>query len=69
MQLAMFDALERYELLFRSLVDDRCLRFPCDPRGEVELDGLDEHDRQAYLYARALMGRRFAFPVVAAAAA
>ena len=67
MQLAMFAALERYEVRYRSLVDDGCLSFPCDPSGAVELDSLDEHARLAYLYARALIVWRFASPVVVAA--
>ena len=42
------------------------LVFPCNATGHVDLDALDERSRNRYLFARALMGRDYAFPVVAA---
>ena len=45
---------------------DQSLAFPCDEAGRVDMDALDERSRNRYLFARALMGRDFAFPVVAA---
>lgn len=47
---------------------DQSLAFPCDAAGRVDLDTLDERSRRLYLFARALMGRDFAFPVVTASA-
>jgi hypothetical protein len=43
---------------------DQSLAFPCDAAGRVDLDALDERKRNLYLFARALMGRDYAFPVV-----
>ena len=45
---------------------DRSLAFPCNAAGQVDLNALDERSRNLYLFARALMGRDYAFPVVAA---
>lgn len=54
-----------------------CLRFaslfnpgiailvPCDARGQVDLDGLSDKLRTAYLGARALVGRDYSYPVMA----
>jgi hypothetical protein len=54
------------ELRFVSRSDQRrCLAFPCDAAGRVDLDALNERERNNYLYARAVMGRDFAYPVVA----
>lgn len=62
MQLA--DSL-RFELRFESLFDPgRALAFPCDERGQVELDQLTEKARRNYLYARAVVGREYATPAV-----
>ena len=56
---------QRYELRFRSLFNPgRALAFPCDARGEVELDSLSERARNNYFYARAVVGRDFAAPAV-----
>ena len=53
------------ELRFESLfVGARGMAFPCDTKGRVDLDALSERARHNYFYARALMGREFAFPVV-----
>jgi hypothetical protein len=56
---------EVVELRFVSRSDQRrCLAFPCDATGRVDLDALNERERNNYLFARAVMGRDFAFPVV-----
>jgi hypothetical protein len=50
---------------FQSLVNaGKSLVFPCDAEGHVPLDELSERARQNYLYARAVVGREFAFPAV-----
>ncbi len=54
-----------YELRFQSLFSEgRAMSFPCDHGGHVPLDSLSERARTNYLYARAVVGREFAFPVV-----
>jgi hypothetical protein len=53
------------ELRFLPITESmRSLAFPCDIEGHVDLDALGERERNAYLFARALMGRHYAFPVV-----
>ena len=55
----------RFELRFRSLyANHRALSFPCDAQGHVDLDSLSERTYANYLYARAMMGRDFAWPDV-----
>lgn len=59
------DAASPFELRFESLFDPgRALCFPCDRRGEVELDTLSEKARRNYFYARTVVGREFANPSV-----
>ena len=59
-----------YVLRFDALSGaGRGLVFPCDAKGRVDLDALSEPARHNYFYARTLMGREFAFPVVREAAA
>jgi hypothetical protein len=54
-----------YELRFDSLFQaGRGLAFPCDAHGGVRLDALSDRARQNYLFARAVVGRDFASPVV-----
>ncbi|WP_418320257.1 hypothetical protein [Piscinibacter sakaiensis] len=54
-----------FELRFQSLFSEgRALSFPCDDGGHVPLDSLSERARTNYLYARAVVGREFAVPVV-----
>lgn len=54
-----------HELRFTSLMDmGRALSFPCDSAGHVDLDSLSERARSNYLFARAVVGRDFACPVV-----
>ncbi len=55
----------RFQLRFASLFHPgRGLSFPCDARGQVELDALGERARDNYLYARVVVGREFATPEV-----
>jgi hypothetical protein len=54
-----------FELRFDSLHrPGRALVFPCDAAGRVDLDGLSERARDNYFYARAVIGREYAFPAV-----
>ena len=54
-----------YELRFESLFQaGRALAFPCDAQGGVMLDALSEQARQNYLFARAVVGRDYASPIV-----
>jgi hypothetical protein len=43
---------------------ERCLSFPCNAAGHVEMDGLSKDELNDYLFARALRGRDYASPVV-----
>ena len=55
----------RYELRFQSLHGwGRGWAFPCNGQGEVDLDRLGERARNNYFFARAMMGREYAFPRV-----
>jgi hypothetical protein len=54
-----------YEIRFQSLYHEgRALCFPCDEKGLVPLDSLSERARDNYLYARAVVGREYAYPAV-----
>ena len=54
-----------YELRFESLFQaGRALAFPCDARGGVSQDALSERALQKYLFARAVVGRDNASPIV-----
>ena len=54
-----------HELRFASLHDPgRGLVVPCDSQGHVDLDTLSERLRAAYLGARAMVGREYAYPTV-----
>lgn len=54
-----------HELRFQHLHSaERCYAFPCDAQGHVDMDTLSERMLNTYLYARALMGRETAAPVV-----
>lgn len=56
-----------FELRFRSLFQGgRGLSFPCDAQGAVELDDLSDKARENYFFARAVVGREYANPVVCA---
>jgi len=54
-----------FQIRFRSLFDSgRALAFPCDANGQVHLDDLSERARHNYLYARAVVGRKYFRPEV-----
>jgi hypothetical protein len=54
-----------FELRFSSLFDPgRALAFPCDRAGHVDIDHLGPRARSMYLYARAMVGREYACPLV-----
>lgn len=54
-----------FELRFQSLFDaGRGYAFPCDAAGHVDLDALGDRVRISYLYARTVVGREFAAPIV-----
>ena len=54
-----------YQLCFRSLAESGgACAFPCDADGHVDMDALGDRVRNAYLYARAVIGREFAMPRV-----
>ncbi|MDB5873744.1 MAG: hypothetical protein JWQ07_3186 [Ramlibacter sp.] len=62
----MFDTIpNRFQLCFRSLFHSgRGYAFPCDGRGQVDLDCLSDRARNNYLYARAMIGRELSVPAV-----
>lgn len=54
-----------HELCFASLSEAGAVKiFPCDSRGNVELDALSPLQRNDYLFVRALIGRDFTGPFV-----
>lgn len=54
-----------HEIRFQSLFHEgRALCFPCDARGLVPIDALSDRARDNYLYARAVIGREYAYPSV-----
>jgi len=56
---------QRYALRFQSLFNQgRAMVFPCDERGQVDLDALSERARENYFYARAVIGFEYAQPAV-----
>lgn len=57
----------RYEIRYQSLFDPgRALSFPCDAEGQVPMHDLGRRAFSNYLYARAMVGRDYASPVVVA---
>lgn len=54
-----------FELRFDPLgATGRAFSFPCDARGQVDLNALSDRLRCDYLFARALIGRDFGRPAV-----
>ncbi len=54
-----------FEIRYQSLFHEgRALSFPCDAEGHVPLDSLSESALENYLYARAVVGREFAYPSI-----
>jgi len=51
----------RYQSLHQA---GRCLCFPCDAQGAIDLDALPERARLNYFTARATLGRDYAYPVI-----
>ena len=59
----------RYELRFTGLFNrGRGYAFPCDAKGRVNVDELSDRGRENYFYARAVVGKELAAPIVALAA-
>ena len=55
----------RFELRFQSLfTSGKALAFPCDARGDVQLDALSAKALENYLFARAVVGHEYANPVI-----
>ena len=58
-------AVLNHELRFTSLFEPgRGISVPCDEGGNVDMDSLTGRLRDAYLGARALVGREYAIPTV-----
>jgi hypothetical protein len=54
-----------YELRFRALsAGIQSCSFPCDADGHVDLDALSERSRNAYFFARIVIGHELATPEV-----
>lgn len=54
-----------FELRFHPLSGNgRALAFPCDSQGRVDIDAVSDRTRNDYLFARAMVGRDYAMPVV-----
>ena len=54
-----------HEIRFQSLFHEgRALSFPCDAQGHVPMDALSDRARDNYLYARAVVGREYAYPLI-----
>lgn len=62
----MFESTaNEFQLCFRSLFHSgRGYAFPCDPKGQVDMDKMSERARNNYLYARAMVGRELSTPAV-----
>ena len=55
----------RFEVRFQSLFHEgRAMAFPCDSCGVVSLDAMSEKARNNYLFARGMVGREYAMPLV-----
>ena len=62
-------ASSRFEIRFESLLDKgQGFAFPCNERGLVDIDALNERARGNYFFARAMLGREYALPRVVPAA-
>lgn len=56
---------QQFELRYQSLFNSgRGFAFPCDPKGQVDLNQLSDRARNNYLYARAMVGRELTVPAV-----
>jgi hypothetical protein len=55
----------RYELRFAGLFNrGRGFAFPCDANGNVDINELNQGERNNYLFARAVVGTELSPPVV-----
>jgi hypothetical protein len=55
----------RYEPSHARRVGEQCgYAFGCDAKGNVDMNQLSEHARDAYLYARVVVGAEFLTPVI-----
>ena len=60
---------DQFQLRFQSLFQQgRGFAFPCDAKGQVDLDHMSERARNNYFYARAMVGRELTVPAVATVA-
>ena len=58
---------DSHQLHFASLFNPgRAFSFPCNRRGEVQLDELSERARNNYFLARTAVGRDYSVPIVIA---
>jgi len=56
-----------YELRYTGLFNrGRGFAFPCDVQGHVDIDGLTDHARVNYFYARTVVGAELSAPIVLA---
>lgn len=56
---------DQFQLRFQSLFQyGRGFAFPCDAKGQVDLDHMSERARNNYFYARAMVGRELSAPAV-----
>ena len=54
-----------FEIRFQSLIrEGRAMVFPCDSCGVVDLDAMSEKSRTNYLFARGMVGREYAMPLI-----
>jgi hypothetical protein len=52
--------LDDHVLHFVPIANDApILVFHCDEKGRVDIDALSPHEREEYLYARAMIGRQY----------
>ena len=55
----------RHELRFTSLFNRGAgFAFPCDVRGQVDIDALTDRGRVNYFYARAVVGSQLSVPII-----
>jgi hypothetical protein len=59
---------DSFEIRYPSLfARGRAMAFPCDAKGRVDLDALTARACANYLFARAMVGRDYACPLVCSA--
>jgi len=65
MSTACVQRIQQFEIRFESLFKPgRALAFPCDDRGQVNLDTLPATALQNYYFARAMVGKDYLPPAV-----